>query len=157
MPAGTLEDSAQPSGGAASPRRGWSRGRGTAARALPRGGPAWPARVRPDSLPRQLQPWLTGLAVPAAISCCHARQAGAPSRGLPGGDRSSALRRHLELAGRHLAPARTSRRQSGRACAPEPNVSGVLGARPRHAPALAPPANLTSPLTLCDVTGAGCC
>lgn len=32
----------------------------------------------------------------------------------------------------------------------------TLGARPRHAPALTPPANLASPLTLCDVAGAGC-
>lgn len=47
--------------------------RGTAARAPPRGGPAWPARVRPDALPRPVQPWPTGLTVPAATSCCHVR------------------------------------------------------------------------------------
>lgn len=96
--------------------------------------PPWPARVRPDALPRPVQPWLTGLAVPAATSCCHVRQARVPSRGLPVGDRSSALRRHLELASRHLGRARTSRRQSGRARAPEPDVSGVHSARAPDTP-----------------------
>lgn len=100
--------------------------------------PPRPARVRPDALPRPVQPRLTGLAVPTATSCCHVRLAPAPSRGLPAGDRSSAPRRHLELAGRHLGRARTSRRQSGRARAPEPDVSRVHSARAPDTPPRGP-------------------
>lgn len=123
-----------PSGGAASPRRGRSRGRGTAARAPPRGGPARPARVRPDASPSPVQSWPTGLVVPSATSCCHVRQAGASSGCLPGRDRSSPLHSHLDLAGRHLGRARSSRRQSGRARAPEADVSGVHSARTLDTP-----------------------
>lgn len=96
-------------------------------------------------LPRPAQPWPTRLVVPAATSRCHVREASTGVLPLP------APRGPLAApppppgaAGHHQSRARTSRRQRGRARAPEPDVSG---ARPRHAPALTPPANPASPLT----------